>query len=351
MNGEEQAMFRQKDQIKIVFFSDTHLGFDFPLHPRVERRRRGHDFFENYKTVLNHAKSIRADLIIHGGDLFFRSKIPEGIVNLAYQPLLDIAEAGIPVYLVPGNHERGSLPSSLFLAHPNINVFIKPRTFIREIHNISLALSGFPFSRGDIRTDFRTILSESEYERIQADIKLLCLHQAVEGAVVGPANYRFLHRKDTIRLKDIPFKFDGVLSGHIHRHQIISKVNPANETILPVIYSGSIERTSFAEKNETKGFLEITCSKAGIDKIEFKQLPIRPMYDLNIESGNSVNTLKRSIINAISDFDRNAIVRLNCISNIDETIKRKLNMAFFRTCFPETMNIQISSGFYKPSYP
>ena len=51
--------------IRIVFFSDTHLGFDYPVRgvrktrgvrKAGERRRRGADFFDNFERVLRYAR-------------------------------------------------------------------------------------------------------------------------------------------------------------------------------------------------------------------------------------------------------------------------------------------------------
>ena len=41
--------------MKILFFSDTHLGFDYPIRPRIVRRRRGQDFFNNFERVLKYS--------------------------------------------------------------------------------------------------------------------------------------------------------------------------------------------------------------------------------------------------------------------------------------------------------
>jgi len=90
--------------IRILFFSDTHLGFDFPLRKSGVHRRRGVDFFTNYNRVLQRAVTGDADLIIHGGDLFFRSRVPDRILELAYGPLIETARTGMPVCIVPGNH-------------------------------------------------------------------------------------------------------------------------------------------------------------------------------------------------------------------------------------------------------
>ena len=53
----------------ILFLADTHLGFDMPQRPRVEKRRRGRDFFENFVRALEPAFKRKVDCVIHGGDL------------------------------------------------------------------------------------------------------------------------------------------------------------------------------------------------------------------------------------------------------------------------------------------
>ncbi|NOZ09293.1 MAG: metallophosphoesterase, partial [FCB group bacterium] len=119
--------------IRILFFSDTHLGFDSPLKPRIRRRRRGEDFFANCDRALRAAVEQRADLVIHGGDLFFRARIPRPIVDRVYARLREFTRHGIPLLLVPGNHEFSRFPDLYRLDHPLISVFTRPRTFVRDI--------------------------------------------------------------------------------------------------------------------------------------------------------------------------------------------------------------------------
>jgi exonuclease SbcD len=170
--------------MKIVLFADTHLGFDYPRRPRVHRRRRGPDFFDSYHRVLEYAAQNRPDLVVHGGDFFFRSRVPQKIVEMAYEPLFNLARTGIPIVLVPGNHERSKLPASLWLAHPNIHVFDRPRTFPIEASGRTIAVSGFPFAR-DVGGRFRALLAEAGWASSRADIRLLCMHQAVESSQAG----------------------------------------------------------------------------------------------------------------------------------------------------------------------
>jgi exonuclease SbcD len=116
--------------IRILFLADTHLGFDMPFKPRIKRRRRGPDFFASFELALEPAFQKKVDCVIHGGDLLYRSKVPAGLVSLAFEPLIKVASSGIPVYIVPGNHERSHIPFRLFASHENIHIFDKPDTFL-----------------------------------------------------------------------------------------------------------------------------------------------------------------------------------------------------------------------------
>jgi DNA repair exonuclease SbcCD nuclease subunit len=109
--------------IRVLLLADTHLGFDLPLRPRVKRRRRGPDFFANTRSALGPARLGEVDLVVHGGDLLFRSKVPPELVRMALEPLLEVADRGVPVVLVPGNHERSALPFPLLAALSHLFFF------------------------------------------------------------------------------------------------------------------------------------------------------------------------------------------------------------------------------------
>lgn len=329
--------------IKILLFADTHLGFDYPIRPRIERRRRGYDFFSNFDYILQYAIDNKIDIVVHGGDLFFRTKVPGRIVSMVYERLLKFAEQGIPIFIVPGNHESSRLPESLLTQHPNIYIFSKAETYTLNIKGVRVSLSGFPFVRHNIRDKFNSIINKLNDDTTPADIKLLCMHQTVEGAQVGPSNFTFRNGEDVIRIKDLPENFDCILSGHIHRMQILPKNFKNTNRIPPLVYPGSIERTSFAEKDEEKGFFKINFCNDGevwnLDKLEFVKLPARPMVDLNFYC-DSLNgsTIKVKLKSLLLKIDRNAIVRINC-SN--ENIKKFLTSKLLRDISPKSMNVNL----------
>jgi len=333
--------------IRILFVADTHLGFDQPARPRVQRRRRGDDFMANYMRVLGYARKEGVDALVHGGDLFFRSRIPAGLVDRAFAPLKEIADLGIKVYVVPGNHERSKIPFRILTLHPNIHMFDHPRTFVLEARGKSIALSGFPYWRENVRNRFPEILDDTGWRKFEkvCDGRLLCVHHCFEGATVGPSEYVFRSNGDVIRLKDIPEEFTAVFSGHIHRFQVLEQDLRGQPIPVPVFYPGSIERTSFAEMNEKKGFLMMEFGlgpkgRFGIKNWEFIELPTRPMVNVTVPSGY---TTRQAIMGFLKEsfkkLDPQSVARLIVDGDLSEDCLSVLRTASIRALCPESMNL------------
>ncbi len=294
--------------MRLLFLSDTHLGFDLPARPRTERPRRGAEFFESFEAALAPARDGEVDVVVHGGDLLYRSRVPAWLSDAALAPLRRVADSGVPVVLLPGNHERGRMPHPLLALHPRIHLLDRPRTVVLEAGGVRVAFTGFPHERGrvphpllalhrnlhlldrprtvvleaggvrvafagfpyarEVRDRFPALLDAATAGASPADVRLLCLHQCVEGATCGPADFTFRHGPDVIPRAALPPRFDAVLCGHVHRHQVLRATGAP-----PVIYAGSTERTSHAEAGEAKGVVLLWLSEAGIERHAFRPLP------------------------------------------------------------------------------
>jgi hypothetical protein len=233
----------------------------------------------------------RVDMVVHGGDVFHRSRVPPSLVFQAFRPLIEIADAGVPVFVVPGNHERSRIPHDRFARHPNLRIFRRPGTSTVEIRGMRVAVSGFPYERHRIRERFPAVLGETGWHTHGADLRLLCMHHCVEGATVGPGDFTFRNAPDVIRCADLPPGFAAVLSGHIHRHQVLQTDLGGRPLPTPVLYPGSVERTAFAEMGEEKGYLLLDLepdTRGGrLARSDFVRLPARPMLlrDLHADMG------------------------------------------------------------------
>jgi exonuclease SbcD len=330
--------------IRVLFLADTHLGFDLPFKPRVKRRRRGHDFFANFERALEPALAGEVDLVIHGGDLLYRSRVPPALVEMALAPLVRVAQAGVPVFVVPGNHERSKIPLHLWGIHPNLHIFHQPKTFALDLDGKRVALSGFPFHQ-DIREHFRALIEQTEYDRVGSDLRLLCIHAAVEGAQVGPSNYTFRHGPDVIPGSIIPGDFAAVLSGHIHRSQILTHSLAGKLFAAPVVYPGSIERTSFAERFEKKHYTVLEFHpevEPALAEVSFVPLPTRPMISLNFTcDGKTEEDLQSEVQARLNEVDPDAVVQLRIDGPLDECNASVFRATTLRELAPPSMNVSL----------
>lgn len=328
--------------LRVLFLADSHLGFDLPLRPRVQRRRRGHDFLANYALALEPALRGDVDIVVHGGDVFDRPDVDAVLAYQAFEPLRRIAQGGIPVFIVPGNHERSRLPHVRFAAHPNVHIFDHPRTFVLNAAGHRVALAGFPYERRNLRTRFGEILERTGWRREAADVRLLCLHHCVEGATVGPQNFTFRGNHDVIRIRDIPAAFNALLSGHIHRHQVLTTDLRRQPVDVPVLYPGSIERTAFAEIGEEKGYLLLQID-GGRTHWQFRRLPARPMLAETISISGCLTAVQfeQRVRALIAAAPVDAVLSIRCQGDWTEAHGRVVTAERLRSYAPASMNVEV----------
>jgi hypothetical protein len=264
---------------------------------------------------------------------------------------VEIAKGGVPVFVVPGNHERSKIPHDRFADHPDIHIFRNPETKTVCVRGLRIGVSGFPYARRKIRYRFREVLLETGWTDHRSDLRLLCIHHCVEGAKVGPHDFTFRSASDVIRCSDLPSSFAAVLSGHIHRPQVLRRDLLGRPLSTPVFYPGSVERTAFAEMDEQKGFLvlEIEPSPNGgrMSRFEFHPLPARPMLirDMHPMAGPGgvwtraeLNNQVTSTLDAVPD---DAVVRLRVHGRVPADVRPLLSAGRLRSLAPSEMNFEV----------
>jgi exonuclease SbcD len=298
--------------LKFIHTADTHLGFEITKIAQSDpagRQNRADSIFENFVSIVAHAIEVGADFFIHSGDLFNKYYIPREVLDELVRPFTDLVKAGIPVLLIPGNHERSEFPFDLFHGAKNVFVFDRPKSLSLTLDGYSVGIAGFPFIREDSRRTFLKALEETEYEGLRSDFNILVTHQAFDQATVGPIDFTFrAGRPDTVSRQTVPLDFEYIAAGHIHRYQILSHpLNPA----LHFVYPGSTQRISFAEMNEEKGFVE---AEVLSDRIETRFVPL-PVYHMEIveigAAGLSTTDLEEAIESQFWRFDEDLVIRFN----------------------------------------
>lgn len=310
--------------IRILHTADSHIGAELPIRPRLARPRRGDDFLDSFLRVVHVAREERVDLLIHSGDLFDSPRPSARALMAASLPLKELADEGIAVIIVPGNHERSAIPASLFLAHPGIAIVREPCTLAFEIAGARVAVSAMPCIRRGAGGGFAGALDATGWAGIGADVRVLALHQAIDSAVCSPADYRFRAGDDVIARRAIPASFDYVAAGHVHRHQ---RLAPAAGLAQQIVYAGSPDRITFAEKDEAKGCVLVAHDGARI-AWRFVEHEVRPMrvHPL-VATARERDRLREEIEGVLSNAPPRAVVQVRLAGPVERGALRGLRIA------------------------
>jgi DNA repair exonuclease SbcCD nuclease subunit len=176
------------------------------------------------------------------------------------------------------------------------------------------------------------------------------MHQTVEGATVGIQNYTFRYGDDIIRGSDIPQGLDAVLSGHIHRAQVLNKDLSGNNLNAPVIYPGSIDRTSYVEREEEKGYYIISLEEGKEINLQFNKLDTRPMKEVVIDTDELTSEqIEEKVNSIIKACDPEMILRLKPAGEYDKDKYKFLTSSHLRKIAPSSMNVEVTipGEFYK----
>jgi exonuclease SbcD len=290
--------------------------------------------------VVKYALETEVDLFIHSGDLFNKYYIPRDTLDELIGPLVNLSKAGIPILLIPGNHERSEFPFDLFHGLSNLFVFDHPKSVCLHLGGYAVGIAGFPFIREDSKRVFACALEESGYTELRSDFNLLVTHQAFDGALVGPSDFVFgARRRDTVLRSSCPTDFEYMAAGHIHRYQVLS--HPLKPRV-KIVYPGSIQRMSFAEMYEEKGFVY---GEALHDRIEtrFVPLPVYEMEMVEIEAGGlNSQQCEEAIVAQSWRFDEDRVIRFNLVGGNTRSDYPDMDFAKLRSRLPPVLECQFA---------
>ncbi len=302
--------------IRFLHLSDSHLGESMSLYRTPPNNWRGECFIKSYYKALEPALKGEVDFVLHSGDLFDKRHINLDIIGRAMIPLRKIAGMNIPIFIVPGNHEREHIPGGLLLAGDNIHIFSKPLKYEFVVRDERVVVVGFPFIRYGARKNFKKNIAKSGWKKKEDVINILLCHQTFEGAKVGTKNFTFRNGENVIASSDVPQGFDYVACGHIHKQQILK----VRGTI--ICYAGSTERVSFQEMNETKGYYITTITNTTV-RPKFHELQSTSLIPVGVNlTGKSSKEIVKFFERKISNLDTHSILRLHLSGEIElETLK------------------------------
>ena len=318
--------------MKIVHFSDTHLGYnDLDILDQNNVNQREADFYDAFTQVVEQIKEIKPDYIIHTGDLFHRASPSNRAITFALEKIREISSLDIPFVLIAGNHStpRTNLSSPILKIFENYkNIYVSYNQKYKKIEFDDIVFHTLPHMNDETIAQDQIELCEQNIDENRKNIMML--HCSVGawylmqefGEWVYPTSKEYIFEK-----------MDYVALGHWHGFGNVGK----HEN---VYYSGSTERTSLNDKRNSKGFVVVTLE----DKleVEYKEISIRPIISKQIDCTNYEQSIEELDTSNIKDAIVEVVLKdLSAMQSIDISNKE------IKELFSEAMSVTIKREFKK----
>ncbi|MEI7810972.1 MAG: DNA repair exonuclease [Ignavibacteria bacterium] len=232
--------------LRFIHFSDTHLGFsDLDELDEKGKNVREEDIYKAFSVIVDEIVERKPDFVIHSGDIFHRSSPSNRALVKASELIQRISDAGIPFYIIAGNHDFPKAVSTT-----PIHDLYKGRTriFSSEAYEIieteDYIIHALPHINSDEK--FRQEASKIEV-RTKSKPNILVMHLSMPNYLMNEFGERVFPEEYREKIKD----FDYVALGHWHSYHNLTKYGN-------VFYSGSTEMISDKDSSKPKGFIEVT---------------------------------------------------------------------------------------------
>ena len=312
--------------MRILHFSDLHIGVENygRTDPATGLSTRLGDFLDALDELVEFALTHRVDLALLAGDAYKGRDPSQTHQRALAQRLRRLSDAGIPVFLLAGNHDLPAAASRAnaveiyaTLGVPNVYVGDRMANYAVSTPAGPLQILAVPWpARGSMlaRDESRGLSIEQirqEIERrmtagiahrartLDADTPaILAGHLTVTGATVGTERSMMLGSDHVLNVSALQQpQLEYVALGHIHKHQVLrppaiagnSSGNGAGDSdgISPAVaYSGSLQRVDFTEEMDDKGFCLIDLDPAApqgrrLTDFRFEKIAARPFVTVD----------------------------------------------------------------------
>ena len=318
--------------LKLLHFSDTHLGFnDLDVLNGENINQREADFYDAFTQVVEQIKHTKPDYIIHTGDLFHRSSPSNRAITFALEQFKIINALDIPFILIAGNHStpRTNLSSPILKIFESFkNIYVSYSQEYKKIEFDDVVFHTLPHMNDDSKALEQIEICESNIDAEKKNIMMM--HCSVGawylmqefGEWVYPSEKEYIFEK-----------MDYVALGHWHGFGKVGK----HEN---VYYSGSTERTSLNDKRNSKGFIELTLN--GELDVVYKEIKIRPIILKEIDCSYYENSLETLDVSDTKD----AIVEVR-LTNLTALQSIDIQNSDIKELFRDAMSVSVKREFIK----
>ncbi len=324
--------------MKILHTADIHLGSNTygRIDPETGLNTRLLDFKRSFEFMVQRGLDEDIDVFLFCGDAYRTADPTPTQQKVFAECLKPIADAGLPILMVTGNHDhpvsfgKASAIDIFGYVSGDVHVFRRPDTARIETKSGPLQLLAMPWpirsmllSKGEYRKksplEIREIIEQLYVDFIAAAVEefdpalptVLAGHFSVQGSDLAGSERTSLiaHEPKFTPGQLSPPPIDYVALGHIHRFQD-RRTDPEAP---PVVYCSSIERISFKEWDDRKGFVLVTIDTEGAEKkttYEFVDTPARRFVNIEKDARDAVDPTEVILAEIAREDVTDAIVRV-----------------------------------------
>jgi len=312
--------------VQLVHCSDMHLDKNFNIANLARAQERKDDLNKNFSAAVEYALKNKPDLFLITGDVFDRNSPSNSARVFVTERVRQLSEAGIRVFLIGGNHDVPKFGSQHLaidvLASAGLaTVFSGSDAIAKQIVEINgrkVCVAGKSyFTRFESENPLRGYKIP-----IEGDYNILMIHASLQGLNVV-SSIPEMAFQNPFRPGDIAKGLNYLALGHFHNH--FEREHEGCRIVNP----GSIERLSWGELNDEKGFVwaELDGSDASL---EFIRLETRPMEEYTLDlstNGDYPPNLKDYLIEYLHKQSNPVkLARLNLRGQITQEQYRQLKL-------------------------
>jgi len=293
--------------VRVLHTADNHLDPKLStLGPKSMERRR--DFMEAFRRVVEYALERRPHILLVSGDLFDSVNPRNPARTQVIRAFRRLHSEGVRAFLIAGNHdmprsvEEGMSPLHEIEAAGYARFFSsaeRPEVEHLAVDGVDVAVAGLSYNP-EVPPDEDPLRYLGVRLPREGDVAIAMLHYNFAGVRVHPS-----WRAPTVAPDDFPEEYRYLALGHVHSHVRIDLGRAV------AAYPGSTERRSFVEEGDrSKGFLWVEIPLEGKPRLEFVEVPTRPMRTLEVSVGPGVEDVVGHVLQRLPPADRELLLRL-----------------------------------------
>lgn len=280
---------------RLAHLSDLHLGYASGIRTNAnDVNLREMDGYQTLSRVAKDVVEVGVDGLVIAGDIFHSYNPPLRAVVFVQNVLRKLADAGIDIYMIAGNHDtndvRADVAASRVLNDPwrGIHSHAEPYAVHEIADGIHLHLVSHHMYSEQAETMKRV-------KPIPGAINIFvthgsCIDPLLEVKLKTEAAPREIVIPDFL-LKDKDWSYS--LLGHIHERGWIGSSDGETDTYnSKVYYNGSTIRRGFSDKATPlgRGWTLWTIDSNGAFEADPRTVPQRPQYDFKILDASKLSS-------------------------------------------------------------